>query len=86
MRPACGCNLQRLGPVLGGEDLVALAHEVVTHEFKDVDLVVDQQDAVAHRFGFGFGGADGVLRCGPFRVSSAKIANFPLNRSVTPEK
>ena len=48
MGPYLGRDAQGLPPVLGGVDLVAFAYEIVLHEFEDVGLVVDQQDAVAH--------------------------------------
>ena len=48
MRTAFGGLFERLGAVLGRENLVTLADEVVTDEFEDVDLVVNQQDAMTH--------------------------------------
>ena len=47
MRTAFGGHFQRLGAVFGREDFVTLAYEVVTDEFEDVYLVVDQQDTVS---------------------------------------
>ena len=51
MRTALGGGFQRLGAVLRREYFVALFQEVVPHEFKDVDFIVDKQDAVAHGSG-----------------------------------
>ena len=42
VRAALEGDLERFGAVFGRKDLVAFADEVVSHEFEDVDLVVDQ--------------------------------------------
>ena len=46
--PVQGGLPESVGPVLRGKDLVARFPEVVFHEFEDVGLVVDEQDAVTH--------------------------------------
>jgi hypothetical protein len=61
VRTAFGGHFQRLGAVFGREDFVTLAYEVVTDEFEDVYLVVDQQDTVTHGVGFRSGGPRGAV-------------------------
>ena len=75
MRTAFGGNFQRLGAVFGREDFVTLAYEVVTDEFEDVYLVVDQQDTVTHGVGFRSGGPRGGRVC----VTFCEDNDFPAN-------
>ena len=74
MRAAAGGRFERFGPVLRRVDLVAFAHEVVAHEFEDVDLVIDQQDAVVHGFGsyFPADAGGGLLSCAKIRIFRRK--------------